>query len=189
MKTTALLSLSLATLLAACMEPMTVAPPEQPIEHVTTLFSADDVLHAWNLTANAPGMALCEGEIRNVGSELMFDRYGRDVLAVAMGGSARGRILDVGDLRLAGTQTSAFPAFQRSGDQVTVRSLHGEVAEREFQLAPATEELATAAVKPGHVYLVRIDTKQATGDSSLFAVLRVIEHSTQARVTLRWRLL
>ena len=163
---------------------------QEPSEQVVTLFSTDELLHAWNLTDNVPGMLVQKGQVRNRGSQLMFGRYLADGLAVAMSGAARGRIVDIGDLRVGGTLMSAFHGLKRDGDTVIAEGLAEEPTVRRFELPPATESVAKVPTRLGSIYLVRLD--ETPGGASLrttFAVLRVIEHTASQRVTLRWRLL
>ena len=55
-----------------------------------------------------PGLLLQDGEVRNMDSDLVFDRWGDEVLSVGRQGRVQSAFRDLGDLKLEGTLGSAF---------------------------------------------------------------------------------
>lgn len=168
-------------------EPVPTATPPQ--EHVITLRATDDILSSWSLSHNEPGLHSLDGVLVNENTQLMYDRYVRGSLVVGIEGEAKGAIVDMGDLRVAGTLHSAFHSLRRDGDVIVFAGLDDEEQPDRRQALPPGTKLAAAKPVAGHLYLVRIDQPHVTDNPTVYAALRVIEIVEGSHVTLRTRIL
>jgi hypothetical protein len=146
---------------------------------VVTLLSHDDIRCSYSFRDKDVGMLFREGQIFNRGSEIMYDRYGSNVLAVAVEGGTEGTIVDLGDLKTGNPPQSIFWSLSRSGDKVMETDL----------AAMSLRSSATAAAVLGHTYVIKCVAKDGKGSRSWYVVLKVIDLEPGRSMTMRWRYL
>ncbi len=186
----------LAAIVSACsaeLDPAAdAASRTAPRAAIVTLRSFDELTGSYGFERATHGFAERDGTYRNRSSDIMYDAYGEKVLAVGMENSARGVIVDLGDLRRVGSWHSLFHAVHREGNAILVEDVYGDDApDRSIVLPASTGDVATVPASIGHIYAVRIDrAASGTADQSKepsYYLLRVVEHAPGASVTFRWR--
>lgn len=144
-----------------------------------TLNWIDDLRSSFSFRGGHYSLMFQDGELRNHGSDITFHRYVPDSLVSGIEGDVKSVLIDLGDLRTAGTAMSVLPFLVRDGDSIGYRGM------KEVSLAgPATKQ-AAAKVTLGHIYVLRIENQ---GESRHVA-MRVVEYHPGQSVTLRWRAL
>jgi hypothetical protein len=166
---------------------------------IATLYALDP-LASWLCFADGKdGHVFQENETRNRCSDVNFGGYSPGGLSVAVEGARRGRIIDLGD---ADELESRYGYRETVGKGQGFASLHAEGGKvfvlkssrpQKFQELKESAELfaeckatASAPVKVGHIYLIRI-TDDHDKNLQRLAKVKVISYVPGESVTIRWQ--
>lgn len=178
-----------------------------PNSGIVTLYAHDPEAQTFCLRDASYGMVLQKGEQRNRCSDVAFNIYAEGSLSVAVEGGVRGSIVDLGtdrDLEAAYgfadglTKTAGYVSLGYEAGKVVLAGRADvndrsrvppkqELKEAE-QLFTTAETVVSAAITPGHIYLVRL-VFDGQADKSLLAKILVLSYRPNEEVTLRWDLL
>jgi hypothetical protein len=167
----------------------------------TTLYALDPLATTLCFEDGRYGHVIQQNEVRNRCSDIGYGRYDRGGLSVGIEGGRLGVIIDLGDAdELRGRygfdetveQGQSFASLHARGDKVFVLK---ESRPQRFQEMSESEQLfaegrsvASAPVKVGHIYLVRITDRHDKG-FQLLAKLKVVSYVPGESVTIRWQAL
>lgn len=165
---------------------------------LVTLYGFDPLQSSLCFNDGGSGYVFENGKVVNRSSHLAFDIYEKDSLTAGIQGGERGYIIDLGtavDLRQKYGYRETVGNGQgyaslhiadnnevvilRNYDQQSYQSL--KEAEALFE---ADRQAASAPVKLGHIYLVRIQRKQPEKD--ILAKVLVVAYRPGESVVLRW---
>lgn len=165
----------------------TVSAPASSADFVT-LFSRDELLCAYSIRSHDVGMVLADGKLANRATDVMFDRYGRDVLAIAVEGGAMGAIVDLGEAPIKDTDQTAFWYLKREGEKVTcTATLTTEREPTDFSNVVLRSNATVPAIL-GHTYVMKC-TYSDPKTPVLYAAIKVIDMTPRQSATIRWRIL
>ncbi|HJT28629.1 MAG TPA: hypothetical protein VJ784_14550 [Pyrinomonadaceae bacterium] len=168
---------------------------------IFTLYSVDPLARTLCFSDGKEGMAFTNTDWGNRCSDLSFTLASGGSLVSGLENDRLAAIVDLGtadelrnrygfeDAQGGGT---GFASLHLQGDKVMV--LKQDLSKQEFQLLQEASKLldvgpqATAPIKLGHIYLVRIADKKDKSTLQL-AKLMVIGFRPEESVTLRWALL
>lgn len=167
--------------------------------NISTLFALDPLAQSLCFRDSGPGLVFQSGEVRNRCSDLNFNSYAANSFTVGVEGGRRGVIIDLGtssDLKTkyGFTETVGNGQGFASIDVANKKALilqdrktrkMQELAESAELFSKPVSSSASAPVKVGHIYLMRVTD---TNDKSfeMFAKLLVIAHVPNESVTVRW---
>ena len=168
---------------------------------LTTLYALDPLASSFCFADGKDGRVFQQNETRNRCSDLDFGSYAAGGLSVGVEGGRVGVIIDLGDAnglreRYGFPETvgngQGFASLHAEGDKVFV--LKGSRPQT-FQELKESEQLfaegkpsASAPVKVGHVYLIRITDRHDKSFQRL-AKLKVVSYVPGESVTIRWQVL
>jgi hypothetical protein len=182
-------------------QPVT-SPEPKKLGGVVTLYSLDPLAHAFCFHDGQEGLVIQQSEIRNRCSNIDFDSYHEGNLTVGVEGGQVGSIIDLGtdeDLKqkygyaqssLAKGQGFAVLRME-NGRLVTLKDRQAHTSQEVTEAADLFAEgksLATAPVKVGHVYLIRL-TDIHDRSFQLLAKILVLAYTPNSFVTIRWQVL
>lgn len=169
---------------------------------IFTLYLVDPLARTLCFNDGKEGMTFAGTDWGNRCSDLSFNLASGGSLVSGLENDRPAAIVDLGtadelrnrygfeDAQGGGT---GFASIHLQGDKVMV--LKQDLSKQEFQPLPEGSKLftdvtpqATAPIKLGHIYLVRIANKKDNSTLQL-AKLMVIAHRPEESVTLRWELL
>ena len=166
----------LALLVSAFQQP---AAEPQLSGAITTLYAGDPLEYTLNLLTGKPGLVERNGAVGSEHPHLIIGRE-PDRLTSGIETGQTAAIVDLGTAQEAAKGSSTKPV--------------GNCSNVFLALAPAwirkhaglkkTEIAAEAAIKPGHIYLVRIASE---GQPDILAKLLVLEFRPGESVTFRWQ--
>ncbi len=158
------------------------------VQHqIATLRSHDGLSNTLSFETGGPGLLLQDGEVRNMDSDLVFDRWGDEVLSVGRQGRVQSAFRDLRDLKLEGTLGSAFYSLELKDGQVGSDQIHGE-SERWFAVSKPGPNGVSLPVQRGHCYLASLqDDPDASVDTVKHFLIRVIGYLQDDHVVVRWR--
>jgi hypothetical protein len=151
------------------------------------LYALDPLSRTICLRDGKPGGSFQNNEVRNRCSDIDFDSYNPGSFTVAIEGARLGNIIQetVG-------QGQGFASLRAEGSKIVVLKdrRSGTVQELEdgTSFLKESRKGATAAVRQGHIYLVRLADRQDK-EFSLMAKLIVVDYRPSELVTIRWALL
>lgn len=168
---------------------------------IFTLYSVDPLARTLCFSDGKEGMAFTNTDWGNRCSDLSFNLASGGSLVSGLENDRLAAIVDLGtadelrnrygfeDAQGGGT---GFASLHLQGDKVMV--LKQDLSKQEFQLLQEASKLldvgpqATAPIKLGHIYLVRIADKKDKSTLQLVKLM-VIAFRPEESVTLRWELL
>jgi hypothetical protein len=166
---------------------------------IATLYALDPLASSLCFADGKDGHVFQQNEMRNRCSDVDFGGYSPDGLSVAVEGARRGRIIDLGG---ADELESRYGFRDTVGKAQGFASLHAEGGKvfvlkssrpQKFQELKESAELfaegkatATAPVKVGHIYLIRITDGHDKSFQRL-AKVKVISYVPGESVTIRWQ--
>ena len=168
---------------------------------VTTLYVLDPLANTLCFSDGKDGHIFQQNEVRNRCSDMDFGTYRPGSFSVGIEGSRAGAIVDLGDAaallqrygseeRVASYQWFASLRLQE-GKLVIARTIRPqttqEVKESALLYQPS-RGMASAVVKLGNVYLVRLTDTHDKGFERLVKLI-VIAYAPNESVTFRWQLL
>ena len=166
-----------------------------------TLYARDPLTTSLCFADGRYGHIIQQNEVRNRCSDIGFGRVVRDRLAVGIEGGRVGVIIDLGDaselrgrygLREAAGAKQDFPKFRVQGGKVSIQKTRTPQAFQELdesaRLFAEGDDSASAPVRVGHVYLVRI-TDRFAKDFQRLAKVKVISYVPDESVTIVWEVL
>jgi hypothetical protein len=169
---------------------------------VVTLYSLDPLAHAFCFRDGQEGLVIQQNEIRNRCSNIDFDSYNEGNFTVGVEGGQVGTIIDLGtdeDLKQKyGYAQSSLAKGQgfavlhlENGKLVTLKDRQARTSQEMTEAAElfaAGKSLATASVKVGHVYLIRL-TDTHDRSFQLLCKILVLAYIPNSSVTIRWQVL
>ncbi|MBV9924513.1 MAG: hypothetical protein JOZ96_05675 [Acidobacteria bacterium] len=179
------------------------APREEARDagNVTTLYTLDPLSSSLCLADGKYGRIFQENETKNRCSDLDFGSYYADNFSVGIEGGRVGVILDLGDAaelkkRYGFEETvgmsQGFASLHAEGDKVFVlkerRPQTFQELQESGQLFAEGKSVASAPIKVGYIYLVRL-TDRHHKDFQLLAKLKVVAYVPGESVTVRWQVL
>lgn len=166
---------------------------------IATLYALDPLAGSLCLADGRDGRVFQQNETRNRCSDVDFGSYSADGLAVAVEGARRGRIIDLGDaaelesrygFRDSVGKTQGFASLHAEGGKVFVlkssRPQKFQELKESADLFAEGKATASAPVKVGHIYLIRITDGRDKGFQRL-AKVKVISYVPGESVTIRWQ--
>ena len=169
--------------------------------NITTLYALDPLSSSLCLADGKYGHVFQEHETRNLCSDLDFGSYHAENFSVGVEGGRVGVILDLGDAaelkkRYGFEETvgmsQGFASLHAEGDKVFVlkerRPQTFQELQESGQLFAEGKSVASAPIKVGHIYLVRLTDRHHRG-FQLLAKLKVVSYVPGESVTVRWQLL
>ena len=171
----------------------------RPAGGIATLYALDPLASSLCFADGKDGRVFQQNETRNRCSDLDFGNYGGGGFSVGVEGARRGRIIDLGDaaelesrygFRESVGRAQGFASLHAKGGRVFVLKSSRPQA---FQELEESDELfaegragASAPVKVGHIYLIRITDRSDKGFQRLTKV-KVISYVPGESVTIRWQ--
>ncbi len=167
---------------------------------LVTLHRLDPVTHTLNLATGRHGGRIEGAAFIETRAHLDYGVYAEDMFTVALEEDDRGAILDLGlaselperyDFEEVIGGGRGYASIRLDGDRLAVRKNFPDDAFQHMEsgrlLFPthADANLASAPVAEGHVYVVRVRRKEASGDW-VWAKLLVVAHEPGRWVTVRW---
>lgn len=169
---------------------------------IVTLYALDPLAHTFCFHDGRDGYVFQQNEIRNRCDDLEFNSYNLGNFTVGNEGGRVGNIIDLG----AAAELQHQYGYDESGlargqGFASLRVENGKLVilkNRRLQTAQELKEsnklfekgvsLATAPIKLGHIYLVRLTD---TNDKSFQALIKmvVIAYTANESVTIRWQAL
>lgn len=175
--------------------------PAQPKKRggIFTIYAVDPLARTLCLSDGKEGMAFTGTDWGNRCSDLSYGAVGGGSLISGLENDRLAAIVDLGsadELRNrygfedANGGGTGFASLHLQGDKIMV--LKEDLGKQEFQPLQEASKLftdvgpqATAPIKVGHIYLVRIADKKDKGTLQLVKLM-VIAHRPEEAVTLRW---
>jgi hypothetical protein len=167
-----------------------------PTGGIVILYAHDAQLATLSFTDGKSGMTMRDHVIYNRDSHLAFEVYAKDNLSVGIQGLERGSIIDLGSAdelearygyRETVGKSQGFASIHREAGKLVIfqdREKHRFQPLKEAALLlDKTEEMASAPVIVGHIYLIRISKGETEIVSSK---LRVLAFTPGQSVTIRW---
>jgi len=166
-----------------------------PTGGVVILYAHDAQLATLSFTDGKSGMTMKDHEIYNRDSHLAFEIYDKNNLRVGIQGLERGSIVDLGSgdelearygYRETVGKSQGFASIHREAGKLVIfqdRQKHTFQPLKEAALLDKTEEMTSAPVLVGHIYLVRISQAET---ETVSAKLRVLAFTPGQSVTIRW---
>jgi hypothetical protein len=184
------------------------APTPQPVVQfesrtgVSTLFALDPITQSLCFRDGGPGSVFQEGQTRNRCSDLNFNSYSANSFSVGVEGGRQGVIIDLGTPLDLKTKYGYMETVGNGQGFASLDVVNGKAlilkdykARTLQQLTNSselfsnwTDKTSSAAVKLGHVYLIRI-TDQHDKSFETVAKVLVVGYTPNESVTLRWHLL
>jgi hypothetical protein len=168
---------------------------------IATLYALDPLARTFCFGDGREGHIFQQGEVRNRSSDIDFNAYNESALTVGIEGGRSGTIIDLGSAaelqkRYGYTETvgngQGFASLRAANGKIYIikeRQPHTEQELTESALLFAnSKSSATAPVKPGHIYLVRITDSSDKSFERLVKLL-VIAYTPGESVTFRWQVL
>ena len=166
---------------------------------IATLYALDPLAGSLCLADGRDGRVFQQNETRNRCSDLDFGSYSPGGLSVGVEGARRGRIIDLGDaaelesrygFRDSVGKTEGFASLHAEGGKVFVlkssRPQRFQELKESAELFAEGQARASAPVKVGHIYLIRITDGKDRSFQRL-AKLKVISYAPGEAVTIRWQ--
>ena len=169
---------------------------------IATMFARDPLTQSVCFKDGGPGGTFQAGQTRNRCSDLNFNSYNANAFSVGVEGSRRGVIIDLGtpdELKAkygyeetVGNGQGFASIDVKNGTALILKEYKtGQLqplAESAQFFQTASKSVASAPVKLGHVYLMRVTDVNGTADE-MFAKILVIAHVPNESVTVRWQLI
>lgn len=169
---------------------------------VSTLFALDPLANSLCFRDGQEGHVVQQNEIRNRCSDLDFNTYYEGNFTVGVEGGRVGSIIDLGtdsDLKEKyGYMQSSLAKGQGfvslhldNGKVVTLKDRNAQTVQALTEsdgLFAESKSLATAPIKAGHIYLLRLTDTQDKA-FQLLVKLVVLTYTPNGSVTIRWQAL
>jgi hypothetical protein len=168
---------------------------------VATLYALDPLAQSLCFADGMPGHVFQENEVKNRCSDVDFGGYNEGSFTVGVEGARRGVIVDLGD---ATGLRERYGYAETVGGGQGFASLHVEGGRalilksgrpRAFQELKESAQLfgearvsASAPVKVGHIYLIRL-TDDYDENFQRLGKMKVISYTPGESVTIRWQAL
>jgi hypothetical protein len=167
--------------------------------NISTLFALDPLANSLCFRDSGPGGVFQSGQVRNRCSDLNFHSYGANSLSVGIEGGKVGVITDLGTPRDLMTKYGysetvgngqGFASIDVANNKVLILQDYKtkklqELADAAILFSAPAKGAASAPVKVGHIYLMRV-TDIHDKSFEMFAKLLVIAHVPNESVTVRW---
>lgn len=194
----------LASMLSSAQqgESRTSTPSDiRDVDGLATLHALDPLSSTLCLKDGRPGRGFQDNEVRNRCSDIDFNSYNTGAFTVGIEGARLGNIIDLGtaeDLKKKyGYQETlgqgqGFASLRMEGSRLVIlkdrRTGTVQELEEARELLEASRKGAAAAVRLGHIYLMRL-TDGHDKSFNLIAKLIVVDYRPNESVTIRWQLL
>lgn len=194
----------LASMLSSAQqgESRTSTPSDiRDVDGLATLHALDPLSSTLCLKDGRPGRGFQDNEVRNRCSDIDFNSYNTGAFTVGIEGARLGNIIDLGtaeDLKKKyGYQETlgqgqGFASLRMEGSRLVIlkdrRTGTVQELEEARELLEASRKGAAAAVRLGHIYLMRL-TDGHDKTFNLMAKLIVVDYRPNESVTIRWQLL
>ncbi|HUR97775.1 MAG TPA: hypothetical protein VMZ26_06850 [Pyrinomonadaceae bacterium] len=168
---------------------------------LATLFARDPLTQSLCFKDGGPGGVFQNGQTRNRCSDLNFNSYSADAFKVGVEGGREGVILDLGTpeelmKKYGYTETvgqgQGFASIDvKNGKALILKDYRtGKLQDlsESAALFHVADKTSSAAVRLGHVYLVRITDKNDKG-FEMFAKFLVVAHVPNESATIRWQVI
>ena len=168
---------------------------------LTTLYVLDPLAGALCFADGKDGRVFHQNQMGNRCSDLDFGSYAAGGLSVGVEGGRVGVIIDLGDAAELKTRYGfpetvsngqGFASLHAEGDKVFVlkesRPQTFQELKESAQLFAEGKSSASAPIKVGHIYLVRITDRHDKNFQRL-AKLKVVSYVPGESVTIRWQVL
>jgi hypothetical protein len=165
------------------------------------LYALDPLSRTLCLKDGGAGGVFQNNEVVNRCSDLDFNSYNPGFFTAGIEGGRQGRIIDLGTaddlMKKYGYQETVgrgqgFASLRIEGGKIVIlgnrRSGTVQELEEGVRLLDGSRERATAPVRLGHIYLVRL-TDHHDRAFLLVAKLIVVDYRQNESVTIRWELL
>jgi hypothetical protein len=171
----------------------------RPAGGIATLYALDPLASWFCFADGKDGHVFQDNEARNRCSDVNFGGYTPDVFSVGVEGARRGVIIDLGDAAELETRYGfretvgngqGFASLHADGGKVFVLKSRRPQQFQELQESAALfaegKGKASAPVKVGHIYLIRI-TDGHDRNFQRLAKVKVISYVPGESVTIRWQ--
>jgi hypothetical protein len=171
----------------------------RPAGGIATLYTLDPLSSSLCLADGRDGHVFHQNETKNRCSDVDFGSYSPNSFSVGVEGARRGRIIDLGDadelesrygFRETVGKGQGFASLHEEGGKVLVlkdsRPRTFQELKESGQLFAEGQSPATAPVKVGHIYLIRITDGHDKSFQRL-AKVKVIAYVPGESVTIRWQ--
>ena len=168
---------------------------------IATLYALDPLTSSLCFADGKAGRVFQQHETRNRCSDLDFGGYSAGGFSVGVEGGRVGVIIDLGDgdemlqrhgfNGTVGNSQGFASLHAESGKVFVLKSLRPQTFQElneSGQLFAEGQPLASAPVRVGHVYLIRITDRHDKNFQRL-AKLKVVSHVPGESVTIRWQVL
>ena len=177
-----------------------VGQPGDASTGIATMFARDPLTQSVCFKDGGPGGIFQAGQTRNRCSDLNFNSYKANAFSVGIEGGREGVIVDLGtpeELKAKyGFQETVgngqgFASIDvKNGKALILKDYKAgnkqELSGTTALFATPTDAAASAQVKLGHIYLLRIVDRNNAG-LDLFAKVLVVAHVPGESVTIRWQ--
>ncbi len=168
---------------------------------ISTLYAQDPLSQSLCLRDGGPGHIFQKGQKRNRCSDVNFHSYSPNGLSIGIEGGKEGVLIDLGSQDELKTRYR-YPETVGNGQgfaSLTVKNGRALIVEddKSGKLQPLAESsllfqpgkgTASAVVKLGHIYLLRMTDRHDKG-FEMFAKILVIAHVPNESVTIRWHMI
>lgn len=184
-----------------------VDPVTKQTTGIVTLYTHDPIAQTFGFERGVYGHYLKGNTVYNKGSDIDFGTRIPSCFAVGIEGSRVGTIIDIGSFQdlekrygeerfMIGTRTGEwFASIHKEGEKILIMDKGPNKMRGAFRPLSENAQLfgegirdASAPVKSGHIYLIRITDENKDKFQCLAKVL-VLEHRPGESVTIRWQLL
>jgi len=169
--------------------------------NISTLYALDPLLQSLCFAGGKPGHVVQDYEVRNSCSDLDFGNYHANSFSTGIEGGRLGVIVDLGDSVTLAREYHYQETVGGGQDFASLRLQSGKIVvlkdfkNHEVQELAETNVLfgkggsnASAAVKLGHLYLLRI-TDRFDAKFERLVKFMVVTFTPEQAVTIRWQLL
>ena len=167
---------------------------------MTTLYALDPLSHTFCFGKGEAGLVFQHHEIRNRCSDVDFNSYNPGNFTVGIEGGRVGSIIDLGNSaelkqryqyqESSLTTGQGFASIRVEKDSLVILKERGtaQPLTESTKLFTEGKTSATAPIRLGHIYLIRLTDKH---DKSfqLLAKMIVVSYQPNDSVTIRWQLL
>ena len=173
----------------------------QPATGIATMFARDPITQTFCFEDGDFGSTIQNGQVLNRCSNLSYNAYNADAFTVGIEGGREGVILDLGTTQDLKSRYSYLDSvgFGQGFASIDVRNGEGVIVQdfrkgtrqelkEATQLFQAPKSAASASVKLGHIYLIRVTDPKDKAYEVLGKML-VLAYVPGESVTIRWQLL
>ncbi|MEW6735545.1 MAG: hypothetical protein AB1489_29910 [Acidobacteriota bacterium] len=168
---------------------------------IAILYSLDPLSQTFCFNDAQPGHMFQDFQVKNRCSDIDFEQYHKGCFTVGIEGGRKGNIIDLGmadelQTKYKYTETvgngQGYASIRYSNGKILILKDYDSQGLQELKEAEAlfsqTSKNPFAAIKAGHIYLLRIDDSSEP-DFSLMVKLLVLSYIPGESVTFRWQIL